>query len=259
MWGGANTSHVLPAPYGRKNVPTISFAPAGAWAGWGSSVPTARAVGYHLSPAPRAGVTPPIFPPLHEFLPRRVRLLLCPVARAAWAGARSFGVRQLAAAFRPASSLAGISAEGTIPRQQAGLSQSGSKLPHSKAQDDSLDRFSRRVAHRFVMYATSRQLVRNALAPRKQLCSAATTPVTNLGSDFRQGSRVASKSPLARCMRWLRNDPSPDPLRLAKAPAAGHPPPRERAKFLTSAPCVQLKIWVKTGPIQEGSPVAWFM
>jgi hypothetical protein len=27
------------------------------------------------------------------------------------------------------------------------LSQSGSKLPHSKAQDDSLDRFSRRVAH----------------------------------------------------------------------------------------------------------------
>jgi len=44
-----------------------------------------------------------------------------------------FGVRQLAAAFRPASLLAGISAGGTIPRQQAGSSQSGSKLPHSKA------------------------------------------------------------------------------------------------------------------------------
>jgi len=53
------------------------------------------------------------------------------VARAAWAGARSFGVRQLAAAFRSASALAGIPAEGTIPRQQAGLSQSGSKLPFS--------------------------------------------------------------------------------------------------------------------------------
>jgi hypothetical protein len=58
---------------------------------------------------------------------------------------RSYGVRQLAAAFRPASLLAGISAEGTIPRQQAGSSQSGSKLPHSKAQDDSLDGFSRRL------------------------------------------------------------------------------------------------------------------
>jgi len=33
----------------------------------------------------------------------------------------------------------------------------------------------------------------------------------------------------------------------------------ERAKFLTSAPCVQPTIWVKTGPIQEGSPVASFM
>jgi hypothetical protein len=41
--------------------------------------------------------------------------------------------------------LAGISAEGTIPRQQAGLRKSGSKLPHSKAQDDSLDVFSRRL------------------------------------------------------------------------------------------------------------------
>jgi len=54
-------------------------------------------------------------------------------------------VRQLAAAFRPASLLAGTSAEGTIPRQQAGSSQSGSKLPHSKAQDDSLDGFFRRL------------------------------------------------------------------------------------------------------------------
>ncbi len=191
-----------------------------------ASVPTARAVGYHLSPAPRAGVTPPIFPPLHEFLPRRVRLLLCPVARAAWAGARSFGVRQLAAAFRPASSLAGISAEGTIPRQQAGLSQSGSKLPHSKAQDDSLDRFSRRVAHRFVMYATSRQLVRNALAPRKQLCSAAATQVTNLVSDFRQGNRVASKSPLARCMRSPCMTRSSDLTPAGKSAASGNPLPK---------------------------------
>src|SRR5271157_1938787 len=44
----------------------------------------------------------------------------------------AFGVRQLAAAFRPASLLAGISAGGIIPCQQAGSSQSGSKLPHSK-------------------------------------------------------------------------------------------------------------------------------
>jgi len=79
------------------------------------------------------------------------------------AGARSFGVRQLAAAFLPASWLAafrtraqfpasklagrkaaaccrfpprelarGISNARTIPRQQAGWRQSGSKLPHSK-------------------------------------------------------------------------------------------------------------------------------
>jgi hypothetical protein len=58
---------------------------------------------------------------------------------------RSFGVRQPAAAFHPANLLAGISAEGTIPRQQAGSSQSGSKLPHSKAQNDNLDGFSRRL------------------------------------------------------------------------------------------------------------------
>jgi len=48
-------------------------------------------------------------------------------------GVRSFGVRQLAAAFLPASLLARISTWSTIPCQQAGFSQSGSKLPHSKA------------------------------------------------------------------------------------------------------------------------------
>ncbi len=47
--------------------------------------------------------------------------------------ARSFGVRQLAAAFLPASLLTGKPSERTIPRQQAGWGQSGSKLPHSKA------------------------------------------------------------------------------------------------------------------------------
>jgi hypothetical protein len=51
--------------------------------------------------------------------------------------------RQQAAALRPESSLAGISAGGTILRQQAGSNQSGSKLPHSKAQGDSLDGFFR--------------------------------------------------------------------------------------------------------------------
>ena len=43
----------------------------------------------------------------------------------------------------PASLLAGISAGGRILRQQAGSNQSGSKLPHSKAQGDSLDGFFR--------------------------------------------------------------------------------------------------------------------
>jgi hypothetical protein len=42
-------------------------------------------------------------------------------------------VRQLAAAFLPASLLAGIAIESIIARQQAGSSQGGSKLPHSKA------------------------------------------------------------------------------------------------------------------------------
>ena len=46
---------------------------------------------------------------------------------------RSFGVRQLAATFLPASSLAGISTASAIPSQQAGWSQSGSVVPHSKA------------------------------------------------------------------------------------------------------------------------------
>src|SRR5271157_3086473 len=39
---------------------------------------------------------------------------------------RSFGVRQLAAAFFPASLLAGISSKSTNPSQQAGWRQSGS-------------------------------------------------------------------------------------------------------------------------------------
>jgi hypothetical protein len=58
---------------------------------------------------------------------------------------RSFGVRQLAAAFLPASLLAETESpalpEGfsrilfavTSPSQQAGWGKSGSKLPHSKA------------------------------------------------------------------------------------------------------------------------------
>ena len=54
-------------------------------------------------------------------------------ATTARAGAARFGVRQLAAAFLPASLLAGIATESIIARQQAGSSQSGSKLPHSKA------------------------------------------------------------------------------------------------------------------------------
>jgi len=40
---------------------------------------------------------------------------------------------KLAAAFLPASLLAGIATESLIARQQAGSNQSGSKLPHSKA------------------------------------------------------------------------------------------------------------------------------
>ena len=46
---------------------------------------------------------------------------------------RSFGVRQLAAAFPFASSPAGISAVSVLPSQQAGSNQSGSELPHSNA------------------------------------------------------------------------------------------------------------------------------
>jgi hypothetical protein len=42
-------------------------------------------------------------------------------------------VRQLAAAFLPASLLAGVSSERILPSQQAAWGQSGSKLPHSKA------------------------------------------------------------------------------------------------------------------------------
>jgi hypothetical protein len=42
----------------------------------------------------------------------------------ACAGAARFGVRQLAAAFLPASWLAGIGTESIIARQQAGTSQS---------------------------------------------------------------------------------------------------------------------------------------
>jgi hypothetical protein len=45
---------------------------------------------------------------------------------------RRFGVRQLAAAFSAASLLAVVLSRGR-PGQQAGLQESGSKLPHSKA------------------------------------------------------------------------------------------------------------------------------
>jgi len=41
-------------------------------------------------------------------------------------------VRQLAAAFHPASLLTATSPESTIPSQQGGWCKSGSKLPHSK-------------------------------------------------------------------------------------------------------------------------------
>ena len=50
-----------------------------------------------------------------------------------FAGAARFRVRQLAAAFPPASLLAGIPRRTFICSQQAGSCQSGSKLPHSKA------------------------------------------------------------------------------------------------------------------------------
>jgi len=46
---------------------------------------------------------------------------------------RSFRVRQLAAAFPPASLLAGNVAPGRNSREQARGEESGSKLPHSKA------------------------------------------------------------------------------------------------------------------------------
>jgi hypothetical protein len=47
-------------------------------------------------------------------------------------GVRSFGVRQLAAALAPASSLVGQSAIRLIYCEQARGQESGSKLPHSK-------------------------------------------------------------------------------------------------------------------------------
>ena len=69
-----------------------------------------------------------------ELQPRRHgALVISPVLPTACLGVGSFGVRQLAAAFLPASLLAGIATESIIARQQAGSSQSGSKLPHSKA------------------------------------------------------------------------------------------------------------------------------
>ena len=46
---------------------------------------------------------------------------------------RSFGVRQLAAAFARASLLAGIVLPVGNSREQARGEESGSKLPHSKA------------------------------------------------------------------------------------------------------------------------------
>ena len=52
---------------------------------------------------------------------------------ALWHTVRSFGVRQLAAAFSPASSLAENRAPDRNSREQACGKESGSKLPHSKA------------------------------------------------------------------------------------------------------------------------------
>ena len=52
---------------------------------------------------------------------------------AAYLRVRSFGVRQLAAALLPASSLAANCARIRNPREQARVEESGSKLPHSKA------------------------------------------------------------------------------------------------------------------------------
>ena len=53
-----NTGGVLPAPEGRKNVPTISFAPPGLRPhAEDASVPTACAVGYDLPPATRANIS----------------------------------------------------------------------------------------------------------------------------------------------------------------------------------------------------------
>ena len=71
-----------------------------------------------LAPTPTAESFDPLPVPTNTTLIQRVR---------------SFGVRQLAAAFLPASLLAGTSSETTIPSQQAGWRQSGSRLPHSKA------------------------------------------------------------------------------------------------------------------------------
>jgi len=52
----------------------ISFAPCGAGARWGAGFPAARAVGYDLSPATRAGVTLPIFRPLHQTIAHGIQL-----------------------------------------------------------------------------------------------------------------------------------------------------------------------------------------
>ena len=75
---------------------------------------------------------------------RKNSLARLPSGTTAYAGVARFGVRQLAAAFRPASLLAGfapttipiillLGSMCTVPSQQAGSGESGSKLPHSKA------------------------------------------------------------------------------------------------------------------------------
>jgi hypothetical protein len=50
--GQPRKNGVAPLPFA-----VISFAPCGAWMGWGADFPTACAMGYDLPPASRAGLT----------------------------------------------------------------------------------------------------------------------------------------------------------------------------------------------------------
>jgi ubiquinone/menaquinone biosynthesis C-methylase UbiE len=62
-----------------------------------------------------------------------------PAKSRSWHTERSFGVRQLAAAFSPASSLAGNRPPDRNSREQARGEESGGELPHSKASPQSND------------------------------------------------------------------------------------------------------------------------